>query len=75
MIPFTDVKPRKECLSVLQPREKHPHLGSDESVQQVRQRAFELYEQHGRQDGYDVEDWLRAEEEVRAQAGATARAA
>jgi hypothetical protein len=31
---------------------------------QVRRRAYELYEQRGREDGHDVEDWLRAEEEV-----------
>jgi len=26
--------------------------------------AYELYEAHGREDGHDVEDWLRAEEEI-----------
>ena len=26
--------------------------------------AFNLYESPGRQDGHDVEDWLRAEEEL-----------
>ncbi len=30
----------------------------------IRRRAYELYEQRGRQDGHDLEDWLRAEEEV-----------
>ena len=29
-------------------------------------RAYELYEQRGRQDGYALEDWLRAEREIRA---------
>jgi len=32
---------------------------------EIRQRAYELYEQRGREDGYDVEDWLRAEEEIK----------
>jgi len=31
---------------------------------QIRQRAYELYEERGREDGHDVEDWLRAEEEI-----------
>jgi hypothetical protein len=31
---------------------------------QVRRRAFELYEQHGREDGHDLEDWLQAESEL-----------
>jgi len=30
----------------------------------IEQRAYELYEQRGRQDGYDVEDWLKAEHEL-----------
>jgi hypothetical protein len=31
---------------------------------QIRQRAYELYEARGRKDGHEVEDWLRAEEEI-----------
>jgi Protein of unknown function (DUF2934) len=27
----------------------------------IAQRAYELYEQRGRQDGQDLEDWLKAE--------------
>ena len=30
----------------------------------VRVRAYQLFEQRGRQDGHDVEDWLEAEEEI-----------
>jgi hypothetical protein len=30
----------------------------------IRLRAYRLYEQRGRQDGHDVEDWLLAETEV-----------
>lgn len=33
--------------------------------EQIRQRAYELYEQEGRQDGRDQEYWLRAEAEIR----------
>ncbi len=32
---------------------------------QIRRRAYELYEQEGRQDGRDQEYWLRAEAEIR----------
>ena len=31
---------------------------------QVRRRAFELYEQRGRADGHDLDDWLQAEAEL-----------
>ncbi len=30
----------------------------------VRRRAYELYQARGREDGHDVEDWLRAESEI-----------
>jgi hypothetical protein len=30
----------------------------------IRYRAYQLYEQRGRTDGFDKEDWLRAETEV-----------
>jgi hypothetical protein len=32
--------------------------------EEIRCRAHELYEQRGRADGHDLEDWLRAEEEI-----------
>ena len=32
--------------------------------QQIRCRAYELYEQRGREDGHDIEDWLQAESEL-----------
>jgi len=35
--------------------------------EQVRRRAFEIYEQRGREDGHNVEDWLQAEAEVLSQ--------
>jgi Protein of unknown function (DUF2934) len=31
---------------------------------EIAHLAFSLYESRGRQDGQDVEDWLRAEEEL-----------
>ncbi len=32
--------------------------------EQIRKRAYEIYETRGREDGHDTEDWLRAEQEV-----------
>ena len=34
---------------------------SRELQQQIAQLAFQLYEERGREDGHDTEDWLRAE--------------
>ena len=30
----------------------------------IRRRAYELFEERGRQSGHDVEDWLQAEREI-----------
>jgi hypothetical protein len=38
----------------------------------IKRRAYELYEQRGRQHGRDKEDWLSAEAEVRSRFAATA---
>jgi hypothetical protein len=46
---------------------RKPSLTKGETItteDEIRRRAFELYEQRGREDGRDVEDWLRAEEEI-----------
>ena len=31
---------------------------------EIRRRAYELYEQRGRNDGHEVSDWLQAESEL-----------
>ena len=36
----------------------------DPFEEQIRERAYQLYEQRGREDGHDLDDWLRAESEV-----------
>jgi hypothetical protein len=38
----------------------------------IRCRAYELYEARGREDGRDLEDWLRAEAEIRGKAARVA---
>ncbi len=55
--------------SMKQPAEFTP-LVQDE----IRRRAYELYEQRGREGGRDLEDWLRAESELRQKAAKTVAA-
>ena len=33
--------------------------------EEIRRRAYELFEARDREDGHELEDWLRAEEEIR----------
>jgi Protein of unknown function (DUF2934) len=33
--------------------------------QQIQKRAYELYEQRGRTDGHELDDWLQAEGEIK----------
>ncbi|MGE5204053.1 MAG: DUF2934 domain-containing protein [Chlamydiota bacterium] len=35
-----------------------------ELEERIRRRAYELYEQRGRLDGHDVDDWLQAQAEL-----------
>jgi hypothetical protein len=41
------------------PIQGHPNL-----EEEIRRRAYELYEERGREDGHDVDDWVRAKAEV-----------
>lgn len=36
----------------------------EEMRERIERRAYEIYEQRGREDGRELEDWLRAEQEV-----------
>ncbi len=49
------------------PPKKSPATVTDEPQElehQIRLRAQELYEARGREDGRELDDWLRAEEEI-----------
>ena len=37
--------------------------------ERIARRAYELYEQRGRQEGRDVEDWMKAEQQLVREAG------
>lgn len=55
------------------PRPIRPTRSHDEppvhSEEEIRLRAYELYEQRGRRDGFAEEDWLDAEKEILARYG------
>ena len=36
------------------------------TFEEINERAYEAYVQRGRIDGFDLEDWLQAEKELRA---------
>jgi hypothetical protein len=45
-------------------------IRDNRSVQEeIRQRAYQLYEERGRRDGHDEDDWLQAEKELRREYG------
>ncbi len=46
----------------------------DSLEQQIRARAYELYEAGGREEGHDLDHWLEAEAEITGTAAATAAA-
>ncbi len=39
-------------------------LRKPELEEQIRHRAYSFYEQRGRQEGHDLDDWLQAEAEL-----------
>ncbi len=43
---------------------KKPEIDPQTIEQEIRCRAYELYGQRGREEGHDLDDWLRAEEEI-----------
>jgi len=40
----------------------HEHIGHDPTPDEIATEAYHLYAARGFQDGFDVEDWLAAEE-------------
>ena len=44
-------------------------------LESIRRRAYELYEQRGRQDGFHEQDWLQAESEILSSLSRTSRTA
>ena len=46
-----------------EPRSRKPK-SSNAITERIRQRAYEIYEQRGRVDGFALDDWLQAEVEI-----------
>jgi hypothetical protein len=46
--------------------ERKPDELTQERLEKIRQRAYELYEARGREEGHDFDDWLQAEAETEA---------
>jgi DUF2934 family protein len=55
-----------------QPTTEINELQEFELEYQIRRCAYELYEERGREDGHELEDWLRAEEEINKKKARTA---
>jgi hypothetical protein len=53
-------KPSTDSASALSPSSE----SSAQREARIRTRAYELYEQHGFQDGHDLDNWLQAEREL-----------
>jgi hypothetical protein len=52
------------------PEKTRAHESPDRAVtaqpkDEIAARAHQYWEERGRQDGYDVEDWLKAEQEIK----------
>jgi Protein of unknown function (DUF2934) len=47
-----------------QPTTRTSELQELELEYQIRLRAYELYQECGREDGHELDDWLRAEAEI-----------
>ena len=45
------------------PRPRKPDLPGD-IEERIRERAYQLYEQRSRVDGFALDDWLQAEREI-----------
>jgi hypothetical protein len=47
-----------------QPRTSEAVQPHDQIQERIRQRAYEIYEARGREDGHDLDDWLIAQLEL-----------
>lgn len=48
------------------PKSTEPAASSEKIEEKIRERAYELYQLRGNQDGHDLDDWLAAEAEIAA---------
>jgi hypothetical protein len=50
--------------SISNPIPTEANLNSSELEEVIRVRAYELYEQRGKNEGHEIDDWLQAEAEL-----------
>ena len=48
-------------------QQNSPSLNTGSMQEEIRKRAYELYEKRGRRNGHHEDDWLQAEREIRDQ--------
>ena len=51
--------------TVTEPDTQRPEGDFELSRDEIARRAYDLYQSRGAEDGRDVDDWLRAERELR----------
>ncbi len=60
----SNVTPISQAGNNLGPNDSKPRATEPVLVEQIRFRAYELFVERGRLDGFDQEDWARAEAEI-----------
>jgi DUF2934 family protein len=69
-------KPRKFQAALVGSERQTARSGSSAQVEEsstdsvyfrIAELAYQLYEQRGRKDGHDIEDWIQAEQTIRAE--------
>ena len=58
--PRNPIEPRSHESTDTNQSDEHPH----HFHARISERAYALYEQHGREDGHALDDWLEAERQV-----------
>jgi hypothetical protein len=48
----------------IEPEQRQPQLAGSPSVEEIRQRAYEIYLERGGAHGWDRDDWLQAERDL-----------
>jgi hypothetical protein len=60
---------KKSPVSSIEPSTQPASAANSDLQEQIRTRAYELYEKRGEEEGNDVEDWLTAEIEILGKTG------
>ena len=61
----TTTRPTRTEDDRTQPDIRHSSQPAEAPQDEIARRAYELYEERGGEPGHDMDDWLRAEHDVR----------